>query len=172
MGKYRPFVVTWTRNNIVQRALSHISYESTCHEHNFRSKEKAAACATSKYTVQKRSLLKYVRNCVCENAKIAEVSKEVAGDDQVHTMLYEDFARNRSEELAQLFRYFRLRTKIKMRSSKIVKRSATNVTTMLLNADEVVELLKSWELQSLPLLEMLRDTTYRTFVYNASAACD
>merc|ERR1712039_816538 len=96
---------------------------------------------------------------------------EVAGDDQVHTMLYEDFARNRSEELVQLFRYFRLRTKVKMRPSKIVKRSAANVTTMLLNAADVVELLQSWELQDLPLLEMLLDTTYRTFVYNSSAAC-
>ena len=122
-------------------------------------------------TVKKERLLEYIRNGACHNARMAAVSKQAAGDDLVHTMLYEDFVKNRSEEVIKLFRYLGLPTDITLGSSSFTKRSAANVTTMLLNADAVIGWLQSWGRKDLPLLDMLRDTRYQTFPYNASTVC-
>jgi len=172
LRRYRPAVVAWTRNNLVHRALSKMRLCSNfTRGHNTRHEDEAAACAASQHTIDKTKFLMKLTKCACDNSGIAEVAKAAAGPDPVHAMLYEDFVVNATHELIELFRYLGLGTQIKVPTSSFIKRSATNVTTMLLNADKVIGWLQTWERADLPLVKMLRDTAYHGFAYDASTSC-
>lgn len=174
------YLATWTRRNFVRRAFSILGFRYTCNLHNVVSAEQQAKCAQP-YHAPERDLLAEIAFAACNNSRILALAEAVASPKRLHHMTYEEFKYDEDAALMDLLGgRLQLPSATALvhsrRRSRMIKRSPSNISSMLLNADLVNTWLKAWSqdaegLRVLPLEEMLQNSDLPTY-YNASSACD
>lgn len=181
----------WFRSNFVLRAFSSVSRDSKivagiigCTNHNSHDEKHAKACMEKKYTADRIQLLNSITGCACDNARIVSLVENLTltTPRKPLLMLYEEFASDQETGLNEFLNFLEIplpgieKMMANRRHSDYVKRSSSNVSTMLNNAGDVLQWIREWSRSEwgnvvVPLEAMFLDTMYTSFrstdVYDA-----
>eukprot|EP00326_Haptolina_ericina_P031424 CAMPEP_0181171982 /NCGR_PEP_ID=MMETSP1096-20121128/2208_1 /TAXON_ID=156174 ORGANISM="Chrysochromulina ericina, Strain CCMP281" /NCGR_SAMPLE_ID=MMETSP1096 /ASSEMBLY_ACC=CAM_ASM_000453 /LENGTH=300 /DNA_ID=CAMNT_0023259683 /DNA_START=103 /DNA_END=1005 /DNA_ORIENTATION=+ len=172
-------LATWTRSNFVRRAFSILNYDS-CRSHNVRSEAVQAECAKP-YSVQKWKLLETMKDAACNNSYIRAMAGDFAYPKSAHHMTYEEFETDKDAVLLSLMRYLQLPPDAapvhSRKRSSLLKRSPSNISSTILNAEDVNEWLQEWSHAikgaHLPLVDMFQSDALDLFsVHSVQSACE
>jgi len=140
----------------------------------FISDEQVEICQRRWFSIDDRHLfLSLLMEAACEGTGIVALARTLAPPDQLRYLLYEDFARDPDAELARLFQWMDLDQRaLRGRApSSYVKRTSTNMSTVVANLAEVRGWIREWSSPEAPLEAMLDDIEYKPFGHDQYFLC-